>query len=500
MLHLYKEISPNTDDKHYYFTTPTQYKTAIANNLVKSVTLDNYRINTNIIKVALDDTLTEAIADTLTYAIDERVDDNVITYFRAYHVNRIAIQSGYVVLYCSVDNWASYFYKASIDNLVITRCNRKIGNGIYEDIKIKLIDFTNKTLFIEPTNLQLVLFVKRTNTNNVYIMRRSIETIVNESGLQTDNDLIKVENFINNIGRLRFKGTTSASAFDIEIFNAYIVPYELLSNSDYSDTSLQQAQAWFDYEIKNTTTWVDEAFRRLIPSYNIVQYTILKEHIEQHINDDIYIGTNNNFMKVPRLINKDVNFNFIFTLTYEDISLLIGYNENTRDISNNLKLNIYYLNNETSGLIRIDKSLNNIGNIFLKLGNTAKNVVSQNYLGVVSDIISTTSEITSEDNNATSYTATGDALTTYGQNLDNFINLFYAQSIENEEAKARLYGGLFNEKIDLNNIFEYSLLGSGMLTDTYVKANCNIDKIPTEASDIIKAKLNSGIYLINLNT
>ena len=134
MLYLYKQISPNLDDIHYYFNTPTQYKNALISSLVKSVDIDNYRINTNVIKVTLDTTLTEAIADTITYAIDERVENNVITYFRCYHVNRINIQSGFVILMCSVDLWASYLYKASITNLNVTRCNRNIGVGLLDEM------------------------------------------------------------------------------------------------------------------------------------------------------------------------------------------------------------------------------------------------------------------------------------------------------------------------------------------------------------------------------
>ena len=81
MLYLYKKETPNTD-KFYYFTYTSQYKTALNTNLVGSITLDSYRINANTIKVKLSETITEAVADTLTYAIDERTDaNNVVTYF-----------------------------------------------------------------------------------------------------------------------------------------------------------------------------------------------------------------------------------------------------------------------------------------------------------------------------------------------------------------------------------------------------------------------------------
>ena len=73
-------------------------------------------------------------------------------------------------------------------------------------------------------------------------------------------------------------------------------------------------------------------------------------------------------------------------------------------------------------------------------------------------------------------------------------------SINDEKANVRLYGAKFSELTTFTSVFTASLLGTGTLTDTYIQALCNVDNIPTDASDTIKAKLSNGIYLVNLTT
>ena len=57
----------------------------------------------------------------------------------------------------------------------------------------------------------------------------------------------------------------------------------------------------------------------------------------------------------------------------------------------------------------------------------------------------------------------------------------------------------FSELTTFASVFSASLMGTGTLADTFIQATCNVDNIPTDASDVIKAKLNSGIYLVNLS-
>jgi hypothetical protein len=72
------------------------------------------------------------------------------------------------------------------------------------------------------------------------------------------------------------------------------------------------------------------------------------------------------------------------------------------------------------------------------------------------------------------------------------------KSINNEKANARLNGANFDEIIsNIASVFNYSLLGEGDLTDTYIKASCLIDGIPSEASNYIKNTLAGGVYLVD---
>ena len=68
---LYSNITPNNANKHYLFNDIADYKAELQPYLIKSLALNNYRINANNIKIAIDEAITESNYNQITYAICE---------------------------------------------------------------------------------------------------------------------------------------------------------------------------------------------------------------------------------------------------------------------------------------------------------------------------------------------------------------------------------------------------------------------------------------------
>lgn len=100
--------------------------------------IDNYRINTNKIKMATNGSYFNNInGSRVTYVIEyERSEEDpvVFTFYRCYFVKSYEIQSGYIIFDIEHDKWANNIEKAIIYGLDIKRCNHILGNGIYDEV------------------------------------------------------------------------------------------------------------------------------------------------------------------------------------------------------------------------------------------------------------------------------------------------------------------------------------------------------------------------------
>ena len=542
MLHLYKNITPNTDDKHYYFTTPTQFKTALASSLVKSITLDNYRINANLIKVALDATITEAVADTLTYAIDERVDNNVVTYFRAYHVNRIAIQSGYVILYCSVDVWASYFYKASISNLVVTRCNRNIGTGLLDDMAGTKGSLTRTYCAVSGhtsgSNNELW------NNDDVYIVF-ALKFNIKQN---TDGAISRIRLFAFNIRTIRklyydyavAQGATGVDLYSASIQNPIELAKDLVSgiygikgyNGFNFPTTLNAVvlSAWFINGVSVTantnTTIATQWHRQYADDIEINPLEVLDIEttttltIANDFDKQLYVGTRQNGLKLQRTTEANISVVIKVIPATDKLTIIAMQGDHQQDITSAFAVTLGTTDGDISAeralLSAFESATKVIGSGFAMV----KGAQSGNPFMLSSGILGFTNSVSEvigkgRSNHIGGQINGGDGSIAfnryYGGDIDHpeenykipltnpyVINAY--TSINDEKTNVRLYGAKFSELTTFTSVFTASLLGTGTLTDTYIQALCNVDNIPTDASDTIKAKLSNGIYLVNLTT
>ena len=541
MLYLYKQISPNLDDKHYYFNTPTQYKTALASSLVKSVSLDSYRINSNIIKVTLDATLTEAIADTLTYAIDERVENNVITYFRCYHVNHINIQSGFVILTCSVDLWASYLHKASITNINVKRCNRNVGVGILDDMTGTKGTYTRT--FCAVSGRTSGTGNELWDINYAYIVF-ALKFNISQN---TDGAISRIRLFAFNLGSLKtlyYQKAVDASADADGLFTASIQnPVELAKdlvsgiygikgyNGFGGSTTLNAVvlSAWFCPNISavanNNTKIVSKWHHVYADDIEITPLEVVDVEINigltitNDINKQLYVGSRQNGLKLQRTTETTTSVNIKITPATDKLTIVAMQGDNQQDITQAFAVTLGTTNGDITAeralLSAFESATKIIGSGFALV----KGATSGNAFAFATGAIGLSNSVADaigkgRSNHIGGQVNGGDGgLAFYrvftGQDYDNpqnnlsvpITNPFVVnayESINDEKANVRIFGAKFSELTTFASIFTASLLGTGTLQDTFICAHCNVDNIPTEAGDLIKSKLQTGIYLVNL--
>lgn len=528
---------PNNNNKHYLFTTLAKYMTALSSQLVKSITLDNYRINTNIIKVKIDETLTEANAYDLTYAIDERTN-----YFRCYHVNRVLIQSGYVILNCSVDLWASYLLKAQFSNINVLRCNRRVGIGILDDLDgtygapIKSYCATTGTSNGTTTPNELmardkvyIVFALKYNieqnttgaTSRIGLYAFNLKDLITELyNAQSDSDPNK-----------KYYSLVNPVELAIDVVSGI---YGISGQNMWGGSATLNANvigAWFTDCI--TTITQDHLKVKSKPNWtNFIDVTLSCEEvlkvvtfrditITNDFNKQFYFGTLHNGLKLTRTTEATISVQIRTIPSQDHLTIIACQGDNQIDITDAFSVVV----GTTDGDITASKELLGVLTNSIRLIGGAialgKGMTSGNGFATALGVTNMAGNLADEFEKGRSthignMIKGGDGALAYfraftGQDLDNptnnlntpvknpYIVNAYA-SINDEDVNVRLYGAKFNEKVvSLATIFSSTLLGTGSANDyTIIRANALVDGIPTDASDVIKAKLQQGINLINL--
>lgn len=521
MLLLYRNITPNTSNgKHYLFTAFSDYKTFLANNLLKSVELNNYRINSNIIKVKIDTVLTISNYTTVTYIINEL--DNT-----CYLVNDASVQSGYVVYNCIIDYWGTYIADASLSNICVQRCNRKIANGIYQDINATKNNVVQA--FPIPTDEQadptrplwlnfskaMIVFTLTYNVSQTAFggvsttgmfainLKELRDTYVDGASDAQERAVRELENpldiAVNIVGGIYGVKATSNYGFsvtnDARVTKAYIVPTHLLPFINSGVISVKSKSMYGEYD----NLEVDE-----------VNNDTLSKTFTININPnyEYYIGSHLKGLKIIRTTDP-------VTVTYKcinnnnDLQIIVQQGDNQEDITTEFEVTLTLNDGDVTNLSAIFHVLNTglKASSAITSGKTAE--TAKGKFGALGSALGAVEYALSPLQNHFygKQEGTGDGVANFYKlgYVPNGLGLQYpyayttCESINNEEEIARKYGAMFNTYVDsLASIFTFSLLGTGSFSDTYVQANVNVDGVPMIAREQIKQKLLQGLYLINL--
>ena len=535
-LTLYKGINPNTANSvYYYLATQSAYDTFIDGNSYKvaTITLQDYRINSEVLEVKITETFTETIASTITYARYSRNGLN-----KYYNVHDYTIQSGYVIFNVTLDTWATYVYSATINLLNVKRCNRNIGIGLYDPIRStkneskEFIAITGRTSDATSlgTNsrfdyqyLNLILAIK----HNVYEagdgttiahldlvginLKYYKDYLLTLAIIDPDlYDLINAKNpldlildFINGVYANHDTGanydflTNIVGAWIVEdlvpvVASAETVKANLKSKVTIGFSEVTIPMFLVNYRKKPSEYVRTLTFSNLSPNY------------------EYYVGTANNGLKLTRTTESSITVNIKYIIETDSLKVLASQGDNETDITSAFAFNISTVDGDVRYYARLLNAIQS-GLSFASKGiGTVASAYGGNYAGAVLGGFGMAQQLL--DLEQKQYTARigqvikgGDGMTSYYfSNIGNYLRNPYMltkyESIDNEVLQAQRNGAEFKiHDTTIASIITSNLLGtaSPSTTDELVlQATARVTGVPTDAVNAITNLLGAGIRIV----
>ena len=528
VLRLYANFTPNQSNNTFYmYVNTANYLTKILGHLKQiEIPLDNYRINTGVIKIKKDLIIDFDIKN-CTYAIEwEKGISATRTFiYKCYHV-RSYEELDYYILNVEVDLWGTYLKDAELTNINVTRCNRNIGVGVYDEIESTTETDEEGRAFVKPRLNNSWLDTTGTYGHDdyisiVYVVEHNIKQQVfgedyismtkmyystfthlrslvkdeykNKSGVEIASDVI---------GGI-YGATGNLGTLDARVIKAWVLPNVLFYNSGLART-LKSKCAYSNGEDITITAG------EIIPRRDSLQFTA----IPFDINYATYFGTYNFGLKLKRYTQPaNIYCEIVTNIGPIDLQVLVKQGEDQKDITQCFEIPLTTNSSVTTLLRQIAKSFTisvgasrNMVSDFTNGGGGASGAVNAG-LGFANTIMGMINLTPRIDKAIGSGGATNIYYSTYTEthgsdtwhySLNPFVVTTF-KSVYDENAHARYYGASFNEFItDLSTIDSYELLGTGdnlTLTDTFIVANVRVDNVSKEAKDYIQNAFRNGIYL-----
>lgn len=528
MISLYKEFTPNTASAvHYLFEDTNDYINKIKSNLVVTYDIENYRINRNVLMIKFDKHINAKNYDDITYICD---DFDISGYQRFYFVDNCYQQSGYAFYNLSIDYWASYIYRARIDNIHVKRCNRNIATGVYRDDFITktnsnewlAIDGTtsgndNKRFDINKCSIVFCMSYNVVTTNSGSIDTTQLFAIslkdlkenychYTESGLpRNTNDQLELSQITNAVDYAIavVGGIYGVSAWgpikdtnDAKITQAWIVDNTLLLTTDNLVEGIKTRNLYDGRTLSNTLV------KAVIPS-NLSRYFSL--NLDKNFN--YYVGTQGKGLKIKKLSDSTTQVQYNVIVSQSDLKVIVKQGDNQMDITDAFAVQLTLNAGEITGLramvSTIQQSYQEVARFMTLENNTDASTLD--YAGLLVDYTGGYQNkfvgtlIGSGDGylNFRNLLSSGFS-TDYNENINfpvyNPYALTKCQSIENEDAIVARQGITFDSYIsDLSYIFDYNLLTE--TNNTFLQCECNVTNTILDACNLIKTKLSSGIFI-----
>lgn len=502
-LKLYTGTTPNTDGVHVYFTSFANYLTHLSSHLLATISMDNYRVNALVIKVALGETLTLANYKTVTYAVHDL--DNV-----CYYVKSAVVQSGYVIFDVDIDYWGTYIATASFDNINVLRCNRRIGTGLYDDIRatntMTPVDIptpaghypTGYPAFLDLDDVYIVFVltynVEQTPFGSVsatemlaFRLDNLYDTYAAQTGANPQANAVDIA--VGVVGGIYAVDATNAWGFamsnDAKVTKAYLVHRELIEA--YADSVVTvKSQSMYGKFTSLSTYGVSKTTKSAIVSLSIDP------------DYNYYVGTTHKGLKVIRTTDLTTNVTYRCVATATDVQVVVIQGDNQMDITSEFEV-----------VLTINAGdITNLAGIKAVLGTTLKSVgalASGNIGGAVGGVAGEAVSMIGRHYHG-SQSGNGDGILSYrkGGNATLYLGAKYpfgyvkCKSINNEQENAKYKGAFFDAYVStLSGVFTPALL-YGSAIPTYVQANVTISNLPERAQAIIKQSLARGVYMISV--
>ena len=540
-LYLYKDFLPNTDSgTHFRFTSVNDYISYINNYKISEVlTVDNYRLNTNVLKISYD-YFKRNIIDyrKITYLYLEQIlrgthgSTNIIHTF--YYIKSATLQSDYVTFSIELDYWATYQYLLDNHKIMLNRTNAILENETMVYDEITKVETPNND---DPVNYSRRLFGtgdrRRYLDNSFFYVIFIVEYVVTRNLANTDyiksTDLFAVplstlisslniptaETFASvDLASMIISGITSTTTNiggvnnDAKVIGAYIVPsFETSIESHLSVISVE-----FNYRTMLTGSETKTFTARSVHAYrtDLIYNEPLAPTLEEYTNQDginykYYVGGFHNYMQIVNYRKSSyVKIMISFVFAPAKVQLFVSQGENSKDITNAITIPLI-------GNVEISDALQTMcyiaDGLSMVLSNTKSIMGSKNFTDLsfnVADSILDNFKFLKGNVNADMGITQGDGLTEmrYSHDACYFpYSLIYFKSLNDEKYNARLIGANVDATIENIDVLDgLDLLGgtpTNVIFDDYYLRGHLIGSVigQQDAYNIIRQKLQNGIHL-----
>lgn len=534
------------NNSRYYFLNLSTFKNALSvHSIIKSYSVDNYRINTEVLRVNLTAS-SETTGLTLSEAESVRsilMEDT--NYYRFYYINSYVIQSGYILFYLSIDYWHSYIAKVNIENGIIRRCNKNIGTGVYDPIEQTKGNPTYSYLNVngaidtgtggqhyynmfDTSKLYLVLalnFVVYTSGNSDASVTR-VETYAislkdfkkalydSATGASNKTSIARsfyyplINKYISGIYACNY--SSSGNDFEGNVINAYIIDADLLDV--VNDTGIYTKSKMYTNGVTDFTLSL-HSVRPSVKNKNIFTFGNLSP-IYEH-----YIGTKGNGLKVSRNTNTYSNIDIQAIVTTSNVKVIVRQGNNEKEITEGFRLSF----TTTSGNLTAQREqvdiFRNILNFISSGAGIVTGIVTQNPLTLFGGLMGTAKNVSNLLDDATAQSfgnvvQGGDASTTFKADYsytgttdtealnypvaNPYVEAVYL-SIIDENKRVSIFGASFQVELGnmglspfLNNT---NYLGGYTTAYTYIVLTGEYKNAPQEAIEEISSTFRNGVYL-----
>ena len=515
-LYLFKETTPNIDGGfHLISENPFNIVRYLEDveKLVDTIPLDNYRINTNTIKVKYKETYEEVI-NNISYIIDADFTNAQLKYFRAYFVDSYEIQSGYVVFNCRIDLWGSYAHKAVINNTLEIKATKMEGDDVFNVYEAMggITSAQQSVNYIKDEDVAIVFYVACVISDNILHSEPTTQILpfacklsylrgLFDSAIQTRYHSAEIASMVvSGITAL----PTSAWYFntDAEVQKIYIVPNAILNYDDWGFNFISKSKASESMEDGKVTF---EA-RAIKPSKTALPFEIKVNDMD--INKKYFVGVIGEGLELVHL-TKDNYVLFDFEVSHDGIHVVVKQADNMKDISSHFQVSII-------GNAIVEDTLQKIAwwgkHMSGVLSNAQSIAGASNYVAMglkAGQFIGDTLGLFGERSKASGTISNGDGTITFdwyrGSDVTKVNYPFYFnkyQSAIDEEDHARRYGVNFKINLNENNLYDltreidtHELLGVGPFSATYIACESIVQGVPLQACEYIRNQLQKGVYV-----
>lgn len=508
-INLYSRLFNRDENVHYCFSDKQKYFEAIAPYVLMSVPFGTWRINKGQLIVSESAFDAKGVDwQSVCYIADW---PEVTSKAEFYYVTRKYEQSGYIVFLIEKDIWATNYPKANLSEIRISRCNRAVGNGVYDEIKEaegakklyfkKTIDSiaNYSVLVLASVVLQTGWFGSNPLTETILFnlpLSDFPEKVANE---YSNRHIVEKVKWL--VGGLKEVSGTPTNNH-MQVLRCWIVPNDLVERASYGLETMEGNSFFAGGSYRFNNVQVALSGRKQI-AFELADFTSggTMDVEDAFRTSRLTFGPMGHEINLTRFTEDRKIYVTCYTGSAgPEILIRQGVNEN--DITEAFELNLNINNQVGTSAQLMKKTLTKLTTI---IGSAVVGYKKGGAVGAGVGALASLMAVNESSGASSPASANGDGASVYENNLSAgqtarltypwFLNAY--RSISDEAENAYVNGANFNiYNDDLKAIQSLDHLGARAVADdsTFIKAeSLCVDGVDLQTSDFIKQEFMRGI-------